>query len=67
VNIEDYSAVTTHLLPLRIFCGYIKQATGAKIASLLIEPKSMEFGDGLTVEVQAVAERLIKALINLLG
>jgi hydrogenase 3 maturation protease len=67
VNIEDYSAVTTHLLPLRIFCGYIKQATGAKIASLLIEPKSMEFGEGLTVEVQAAAERLTKALINLLG
>ena len=60
MNIDDYSAVTTHLLPLRIFCEYIKQATGAKIASLLIEPKSMEFGEGLTEEVQAAAERVNK-------
>ena len=67
VNIEDYFAVTTHLLPLRIFCEYIKQATGAKIASLLIEPKNMDFGEGLTREVQTAAERLIKALANLLG
>ncbi|HUK84434.1 MAG TPA: hydrogenase 3 maturation endopeptidase HyCI [Candidatus Acidoferrum sp.] len=67
MNINDYSAVTTHLLPMRIFCEYIKQATGAKITSLLIEPKSMEFGEGLTEEVQASAERLIKTLTNLLG
>ncbi len=66
-NIEDYSAVTTHLLPLRIFCEYIRQATAAKIALLLIEPKSMEFGEGLTGEVLAAAERLTKTLANLLG
>jgi hydrogenase 3 maturation protease len=65
-NIDNFSAVTTHLLPLRIFCEYIKKSTGAKLASLLIEPKSMEFGEGLTEEVQAAAERLTKILINLL-
>ncbi len=67
VIIEDYPAVTTHLLPLRIFCEYIRQATGAKIAFLLIEPKSMEFGEGLNAEVQAAAEQLTKTLTNLLG
>ncbi len=34
-----YPAITTDLLPLKIFCEYIKQATGAKIGLLLIEPK----------------------------
>ena len=63
----DFSAVTTHLLPLRIFCDYVKQATGAKIALLLVEPKSMEFGEGLTVEVQTASERLTKILVELLG
>ena len=67
MNIDDYSAVTTHLLPLRIFCEYIKQSTGAKIESLLIEPKSMEFGEGLSKEVQTTADRLTKILTNLLG
>ena len=66
-KIVDYSAITTHLLPLRIFCDYIKQATGAKIALLLIEPKSMEFGEGLTAEVHVAAERLAKILLGLLG
>jgi hydrogenase 3 maturation protease len=66
-KIVDYSAITTHLLPLRIFCDYVKQATGAKIALLLIEPKSMEFGEGLTAEVHVAAERLTKILLSLLG
>jgi hydrogenase 3 maturation protease len=66
-KIASFSAITTHMLPLRIFCEYVKQATGAKIALLLIEPKSMEFGEGLTAEVQAVAESLTKVLIDLLG
>lgn len=66
-KIADYSAITTHLLPLRIFCEYVKQATGAKIALLLIEPKSVEFSEGLTVEVQAVSQRLTKILVELLG
>ena len=66
-KISDSSAVTTHLLPLRVFCGYIKQATGAKIALLLIEPESMEFGEGLTNEVQGAAERLTKVLVCLLS
>jgi len=66
-KITDYSATTTHLLPLNIFCEYVKQATGAKIALLLVEPKSMEFGEGLTVEVQTASERLTKILVELLG
>ena len=66
-KIVDYSAITTHLLPLRIFCDYVKQATGAKIALLLIEPKSVEFGEGLTAEVYVTAERLTKILLGLLG
>jgi len=66
-KIVDYSSITTHLLPMRIFCEYVRQATGAKIALLLVEPKDMGFGEGLTVEVQEAAERLTKVLIDLLG
>ena len=66
-KIADFPAITTHMLPLRIFCEYVKQATGAKIALLLVEPKCMEFGEGLSVETQAAAERLTKLLLELLG
>ncbi len=66
-EIADFSAITTHLLPLRIFCDYVKQATGAKIALLLVEPKCMEFGEGLTVEIQAAAEKYAEILYQLLN
>ena len=66
-KIMDFTTITTHMLPLHIFCGYIKQATGAKIALLLIEPKCVEFGGGLTTEVQASVEKITKILQRLLG
>jgi hydrogenase 3 maturation protease len=66
-KIVDFPAITTHLLPLKIFCEYVKQATGAKIALLLIEPASVEFGEGLSVEVEATAKQLTKLLLDLLG
>ena len=66
-KIADFPAITTHMLPLKIFCEYVKQATGAKIVLLLVEPASVEFGEGLSVEAQAAAERLTKLLLELLG
>jgi hydrogenase 3 maturation protease len=65
-KILDFSAITTHLLPLRVFCEYVKQATGAKIGLLLIEPKNIEFGEGLTAQVQAASEEITKVLLDLL-
>lgn len=66
-KIMDNAAITTHLLPLRIFCEYVKQATGAKIALLLIEPQNMDYIEGLTSKVQRTAESLTKILIKLLS
>ena len=66
-KIADYSAITTHLLPLHIFCDYVKQVTNAKIALLLVEPKNIEFGEGLSCEVQEAAERLTTILLGLLS
>lgn len=69
VNAErmmDCSAISTHALPLKIFCEHLKKTTVAKIGLLLIEPKNMEFGEGLSVEVEAQAERLTKLLLELL-
>jgi len=65
-RIADFPAVTTHMLPLRIFCEYITKMAGAKIALLLIEPKNAELGEGLTPEVQAAAEKIVTILLKLL-
>jgi hydrogenase 3 maturation protease len=64
-KISNFPTFTTHVLPLRIFCDYIKQTTGAKIGLLLIEPKSMEFGEGLSFEVKASAEELTRMLLSI--
>ena len=66
-KIVDFPAITTHVLPLKVFCEYVKQSTGAKIALLLVEPKSMEFGEGLSVEVEAAAKKILVVLASLLG
>ena len=64
-RIAAFPAITTHMLPLRIFCEYITKMTEAKIALLLIEPKNNEFGEGLTPEVQAAAEKIANILQKL--
>jgi hydrogenase 3 maturation protease len=66
-EVANFPAITTHMLPLRVFCDYIKEATGAKIGLLLIEPKSMNFGEGLSVEVEEAAQRIVAMLAGLLS
>jgi hydrogenase 3 maturation protease len=65
-QVADFPAITTHVLPLRIFCEYITKIAGAKIALLLIEPENTEFGERLTPTVQKAAEKITKALLELL-
>ena len=66
-QVTDFPAVTTHMLPLRIFCEYITKMTEAKIALLLIEPENTEFGEGLTATVQAAAEEIVGILKDVLA
>lgn len=64
-QVTNFPAVTSHVLPMRIFCEYVAKMTDAKIALLLIEPEDMEFGEGLTLTVQGAAERIVEMLIEL--
>ena len=64
-QVTNFPAITTHMLPLRIFCEYITKMTETKIALLLIEPENSEFGEGLTPEVQKAAEKIIKIMLEL--
>jgi hydrogenase 3 maturation protease len=61
-RIADFPPITTHVLPLRIFCELIASMTKAKIALLLIEPENTEFGEGLTPKVQAAADKIVNIL-----
>ena len=63
-RLTGFSAVTTHILPLRLFCDYVTAMTRAKVGLLLIEPCDVEFGEGLTPEVDAAAETITKTLLE---
>ncbi len=65
-KITNIPAISTHTLPVRVFCDYITQLTKAKLALLLIEPGNVEFGEGLTREVASSAERIVKVLLQIL-
>ena len=65
-QISDSPAISTHTLPLRIFCEYLSQTAKPKIALLLVQPENMEFGEGLTPKVQKSAKIIAKTIIRLL-
>lgn len=65
-KITNFPAISTHMLPLPVFCELIAQLTGAKIALILIEPKNTEMGEGLTAEVQHSAKQVARLLLKLL-
>jgi hydrogenase 3 maturation protease len=58
--------VSTHALPLRIFCEYLTKTTNAKIALLVIQPKETDFGEGLSTELQKTAKDLTNLLSKIL-
>lgn len=65
-KVTDFPPISTHMLPLRVFCDYIKQLAKSKIALLLIEPGNTEFGEGLTPKIKDISEKLTSMLIELL-
>jgi hydrogenase 3 maturation protease len=65
-KIINFSPITSHTLPLRVFCEFIKKTTKAKIALLLIEPKNTDFGEKLSLEVQEALDKIVNSLLKLL-
>jgi hydrogenase 3 maturation protease len=65
-KVTNIPAITTHMLPLRVFCDYITQMGQTKLALLLIEPKNTDFGEGLTEEVAESVTRVVEVLLKIL-
>lgn len=63
-EVMDVPTISTHTLPLRVFCEYVRNMTGARIALLLIEPGNVDFGEGLTAEIDDAAERVKVTLLE---
>jgi hydrogenase 3 maturation protease len=63
-TLTNLPAYSTHMLPLRIFCEYLAEATKARIALLLIQPKTADFGEGLSKEVTVASEEISEILLE---
>jgi hydrogenase 3 maturation protease len=59
-------AVSSHVLPLQVFCAYIEKTVRAKVLLLAIQPKSTDMEEGLTKEIAETAEEIADFLAKIL-
>lgn len=64
VYLESHNPISTHSLPIRIFCEYLKKIVGAKVGMLLIQPERTDFGEQLTERVREAALGLARTLVK---
>jgi hydrogenase 3 maturation protease len=63
----DLPSISTHVLPLHIFCSYLRGISKAEVALLAIQPKKTDFGEGLTRELENSAKKLAGILTKILS
>jgi len=66
-QLQEYPTISTHMIPLQVFCQYLIQETEAKLALLVIQPEDASFGEGLTENVNRRANQLIEFLSEILN
>ena len=57
---------STHTLPLAVIADYLKQELGCRVLFLGLQPKVVEFGEGLSEEVAAAVADTVTALARAL-
>ena len=60
------TSISTHTLPLRIFCDYLAKTTAAKIGILVIQPVDTSFGEKLTPQIEEAGSKLTRLLQKIL-
>ncbi len=60
------TAVSSHMLPLQVFCAYLEKALNAKFIMLVIQPKNTEIGEGLTKELTKSSRDIADFLVEIL-
>lgn len=57
-------AISTHSMPLSMLMSYLEERSGAQTILLGVQPQDVSFGEGLTGDIENVAERVIKIIEN---
>jgi len=59
--------LSTHALPLSLLAEVIKDSVNAKVMILGVQPRRIEFGEGLTPELQKASRRIAGILVKALN
>ena len=59
-------AISTHSMPLSFLMMYLEDATNGQTILLGIQPRNIDFGEGLTSEIEEVSRKVILILDNTL-
>lgn len=60
-------ALSTHSMPLSFLMMYLEQETGGHTILLGVQPQNIQFGEGMTPQIENVAKELISTLERLLS
>ena len=60
------TSVSTHSLPLHVFIDYVRKSICEKVALLGIQGVNIDFGEGLTPEVDKSAVEIANILLDLI-
>ncbi len=66
ISIENIPSVTisTHVMPLYMVAGLIKEETGAKTVLLGMQPKNLNLGGEISREIKESIEKIAKTIIE---
>lgn len=59
-------AISTHHMPLSFLMMYLEDSTGGETVLLGVQPKTIDFGEGLSPEIEEVARKIIETLDRVL-
>lgn len=59
-------ALSTHAMPLFMLAEILQKSIGAKVALLGVQPKTVDFGEGLTPELEKAVEKTAEVLAGLM-
>lgn len=60
-------AVSTHAIPLHLTAELIREATGAEIMLLGVQPKTVGLGEGISPEVREAIYRIAEIIVEVLN
>jgi hydrogenase maturation protease HycI len=64
-ELTSSTSLSSHMLPLRIFCEQVSQMSKTKLGLLLIQPKNTDFGEGLSPELEKSVEQISQMLLEI--